>query len=584
MIRNYINILCDIFINKTHKKEVFFLFFMSILFLYGALLRYQGLLSRELEYDEIWTYSHYVNQSISLIFSNLATPNNHPLYTLFIKMLVPVLKYPVFAIRVPAFLAGLSLMIVIPMITFICARRHYLATLLSLAIVAFNGALIHFSQSGRGYTLQTLCVALFILQITIIIQFRNKYTKLYEYTLFLFPVLAILTLSTSVMYIFPICLIHILYTVSKFWKEKTSFNIKQFLKQNTPLIVSYSILTGFVLFWYIFNYKAFIAGQTFGTKISSLGSFFFFLKTTLFKLASPIFYCLIIASLVNRKNHLKFTLFIFCFFFPFILSIIFLAGPPRVYLPTLILIAIATPTVMTAFPFITTGNKLLGNTSFLAVIFLCVAQYPQEYDRWTPAPWGAISKSLYQRYPDDYFIVYSATNSFAIFLNNPESCTENQNRLPNGENHHLILTEKTLSGMGANKKTISFIIKEKPSISTTDIVTKQPILIYKLRAISEISADKTLDTGRILLVSIFPTDFQNFRKIQKKLSTSMNSRWLICNFFLNTQKIDNHKQSVYGGLIAYRLEKKIRIKELLKMASRLQKHATFYFIDNFKEN
>ena len=173
MTRNYINILCDIFRNKTHKKEVFFLFFMSILFLYGGLLRYQGLLGRELEYDEVWTYSHYVNQPISLIFSNLATPNNHPLYTLFIKIGIPIFKNPVFAIKAPAFIAGLALMLVIPIITFIFTRQHYLATLLSLAIVAFNGAFIHFSQTGRGYTLQTICIALFILQITVIIKFRG---------------------------------------------------------------------------------------------------------------------------------------------------------------------------------------------------------------------------------------------------------------------------------------------------------------------------------------------------------------------------------------------------------------------------
>ncbi|MEI3003596.1 MAG: hypothetical protein V8T87_03105 [Victivallales bacterium] len=48
-------------------------------------MRLYGLRTRNLEYDEIWTFAHYVKLPLREIFTELAVPNNHPLNTLFIK-------------------------------------------------------------------------------------------------------------------------------------------------------------------------------------------------------------------------------------------------------------------------------------------------------------------------------------------------------------------------------------------------------------------------------------------------------------------------------------------------------------------
>ncbi|MBE6399907.1 MAG: hypothetical protein E7041_07190, partial [Lentisphaerae bacterium] len=43
------------------------------------------LTGRFLEYDEIWTLENFARLDIPEIFSNFATPNNHPFNTLWVK-------------------------------------------------------------------------------------------------------------------------------------------------------------------------------------------------------------------------------------------------------------------------------------------------------------------------------------------------------------------------------------------------------------------------------------------------------------------------------------------------------------------
>ena len=68
---------------KQRRKEHIFL----ILLLTAAAAVRGFLLFRDLEYDEIWSLEKYAILSFSGIFSDLSTPNNHPVNTLLIKFL-----------------------------------------------------------------------------------------------------------------------------------------------------------------------------------------------------------------------------------------------------------------------------------------------------------------------------------------------------------------------------------------------------------------------------------------------------------------------------------------------------------------
>ena len=66
------------------NKKIFNLI-LFVVVVFGILLRQTGINVRSLEYDEIWTMTHYLDCGFFEIFSSLETPNNHPLHTLFAK-------------------------------------------------------------------------------------------------------------------------------------------------------------------------------------------------------------------------------------------------------------------------------------------------------------------------------------------------------------------------------------------------------------------------------------------------------------------------------------------------------------------
>ena len=206
-------------------------------------------------------------------FTDLSLPNNHPLHSLLMKYSIAIFSYSISSLRIPAFIAGVMLLFSIPTTTFLLTKNKLLS-LLSLAIVVFNGGLIHYSQTARGYSMQCLFISLFIL---FIIYIESDYRKpsFLSYFLFISPILSILTLSTSVMFLFPICLLHIIFLCKKNYKPNSSMNdlsprggvlnplvgikiiLKRIVLENLGIVCSYTLLTLFVLFWYSYNLEAF---------------------------------------------------------------------------------------------------------------------------------------------------------------------------------------------------------------------------------------------------------------------------------------------------------------------------------------
>ena len=92
---------------QTHVRNSRFYFAAGFVILIGLLLRCAGF-SAGLEYDEIWTFQHYSSGSLHKIFTDLATPNNHPLNSLLIKWSACFFSSPAVVLRLSAFLAGIA--------------------------------------------------------------------------------------------------------------------------------------------------------------------------------------------------------------------------------------------------------------------------------------------------------------------------------------------------------------------------------------------------------------------------------------------------------------------------------------------
>jgi hypothetical protein len=111
-------------------------------------------LSQPMRYDEAFTFMQYVSKPLVVGLSHYF-PNNHLVHTLLAHLAASVFGAAPWAIRLPAFLAGVLL---VPA-AYVAARRQYgrHAALVAAGLVAASSPLIGFSTVARGYTLMFLC-------------------------------------------------------------------------------------------------------------------------------------------------------------------------------------------------------------------------------------------------------------------------------------------------------------------------------------------------------------------------------------------------------------------------------------------
>ena len=111
-------------------------------------------LFQPMRYDESVTYVHYASRPFYIGATTYTAPNNHVLHTLLVHVSTALFGGAPWAIRLPAFLAGVLL---VPA-SYVAARLLYgrVAALLAVALVATSSTLIEYSTNARGYTLVAL--------------------------------------------------------------------------------------------------------------------------------------------------------------------------------------------------------------------------------------------------------------------------------------------------------------------------------------------------------------------------------------------------------------------------------------------
>jgi len=126
----------------------------------GIILRVAHL-RQPMRYDEAVTYMYFVRHPWSEALSLYTYPNNHLFHTLLAKVSTTAFGNSPWALRLPAFLAGV---LVIPA-TYAVTRLLYgeRAGLIAAAMVAASGVLTLYSTNARGYTMVVLAFLLLVL-------------------------------------------------------------------------------------------------------------------------------------------------------------------------------------------------------------------------------------------------------------------------------------------------------------------------------------------------------------------------------------------------------------------------------------
>ncbi len=126
----------------------------------GAALVRLDFLFQPMRYDESVTYVHYASRPWYIALSTYTAPNNHVFHSLLVHVSTALLGGAPWAIRLPAFAAGVLL---VPA-TYLAARVFYgrQAALVAAALVAASSALVEYSTNARGYTIVALVFLLLL--------------------------------------------------------------------------------------------------------------------------------------------------------------------------------------------------------------------------------------------------------------------------------------------------------------------------------------------------------------------------------------------------------------------------------------
>lgn len=125
----------------------------------GVLLRGYKL-NRPIRYDESFTFLEYGKSYIGYVSMNYSYPNNHILHSILVRISTVILGNNLWAIRLPAFLGGIMVLI----FTFLIGRKWFglKAGILALLLVSCSEWLIEYSVNARGYSLQTALLLLVV--------------------------------------------------------------------------------------------------------------------------------------------------------------------------------------------------------------------------------------------------------------------------------------------------------------------------------------------------------------------------------------------------------------------------------------
>jgi hypothetical protein len=148
-------------LNGTPRRATGFLREQSVAFLATAVgiigtataLRI-AFLDVPLRYDEATTSVNFVSDPLHVSLADYSTPNNHPLHTALAKLSVTAFGNDPTALRLPALLAGLALVVTVLALGWVLYGRA--AALLAAAFAAVSSTLVEYSTNARGYTLVAL--------------------------------------------------------------------------------------------------------------------------------------------------------------------------------------------------------------------------------------------------------------------------------------------------------------------------------------------------------------------------------------------------------------------------------------------
>ncbi len=353
----------------------------------GTFLRIPELFNA-LEYDEIWSYQYFAPLSVGKILTDLGLPNNHPLNTLWLKIMASRDSH--FLLRLHSWIAGIGTVVAGGGLALYYFRSRR-AALWCMGCLAVSAPLIVYSQQARGYSIQLFFMTLFALCIVAMQEkFRPKRLRfLPEAGAVLSGTGAVWSVSSSALFLFPLCLA----ALYGFWKRR----------ERGEKVISEWIALGifgvFALIWYGALWQVMKGAQSWAEPYAGLGNY----VKSVTKLCHQLGLSLVLFVLFAfyRKNRPV----AFAAVFPVLAAVWTGLAGARVYLA--LIPAFAMMLGYTASRFRKTGWILCAG--FLAA---SIAVRPV----WKTTDWYQLFDEA-QKIPDSVLAVYTATAGYPLDRN-----------------------------------------------------------------------------------------------------------------------------------------------------------------------
>jgi len=410
----------------VRRNRVIMLIMFSFVALIG--LRLMNIQTQSPEYDEIWTVQHYVSAPVGRIFTDVATPNNHVLNSLGIKFFSSFIPNTVLSMRLPALLAfaGLFILLLIAVLRKLTTPAARGAV---LGAVLLDGMILHYAETGRGYSLQVFFVfgVLFSL-----LSYPPEGGRKRIFPALMWLICAVgscLSVSNGVIYVAVLTGLWGLLTVP--FRSQPSAIWRQF----RPLVIAGVVWSIFVLSWYGGNYAEFAKGRAnFGESFTSIGQYMNYCGQILWQtgLLWPVL--VLLAGLIYFRRMASARIFLLCLgtVLMVLISAMFTkGGPPRTYLPLVPVAMFGAGAVLDQLLIQYEKLRKISLVFFLAVVALSAwFSEPRRIGAADPDI-GTVFAEV-KKIDPAVFIAWRPTDSYTVLnLFGREALEDNMNRMRN---------------------------------------------------------------------------------------------------------------------------------------------------------
>ena len=244
---------------RTHR------FALALIVLIALTLRL-CFLFQPMRCDEAYTYTRFASKSLNRALSYYPLPNNHVFHTLQVVIASRLFGHEPWALRLPAFLAGVLLVPAAYGALRVLANKH--AALLTAGLVAASSVLVEFSTNARGYSLLCLIFLLLLPLAAFLMRTREPAAWL------AFTVLAALGFYTMPLMVFPFGVVVTWMLLSLVVREM-KMDRRRFLADLALALGGVVVLTVLLYTPVIFvsGWKALVANSVVTRHVSSSSSF-----------------------------------------------------------------------------------------------------------------------------------------------------------------------------------------------------------------------------------------------------------------------------------------------------------------------